>query len=390
MDPDGPIDVPASLLQDPGVDLLSTYWPTALALLLTTAAVMLAVRSACRRNGRQRSRRVLSATGWGVLGSMCLVVALAFGVNTWVGYFPSVATFSRWMDDKVREPVTDFPQTAVSAPSGATPTGENPERVTTDDRGYSFLAAVPSSTEKVPDTGAWVYLPPGYDKAGNTDRYPVIYVLHGSPGSAADWFAGGRIDYLLDTLINNGSIPPAIVVSPDLNASVDRVEEEPLDIPDGPKLETFVTKDVVTWADTNFRTRADAEHRVVAGMSSGGLASLLYGLHHPDLFGGVISIMPYATPYTPRIVANPEAKTHNSPLEVIAARNGATPQKIFMGQGDGESTVEATQIRDALRGQGQTTTLRVLPGLAHNWTTARTVMPYGLLWAATQLGWETP
>jgi len=390
MDPDAPIDVPPALLQDPGADLLSTYWPAAVVLLLAAAAVALAVRAARRAGGRSRRRRALSATGWGTAGTLLLAVSLAFGVNTWVGYFPSVATFNRWVDDKVRAPVTEFPQTAVIPPSGEPSVGENAERVTTEDRGYPFLAAVPSSTKNVPDTGAWVYLPPGYDKPGNADRYPVIYALHGAPGSAADWFAGGRIDYLLDTMIGAGSIPPVIVVSPDLNAGADRVDDEPLDIPGGPQLETFVTKDVVRWADANFRTRADVDHRVVAGMSSGGLGSLLYGLHHPDLFGGVVSIMPYTSPYTAAVVADPESRKRNTPLDVIVARGTATSQKIFLGQGDGEQTTEATQIRDALRAQGQITTLRVLPHLAHNWTTARTIMPYGLVWAATQLGWEKP
>ncbi|PRI11614.1 alpha/beta hydrolase [Leucobacter massiliensis] len=385
MDPDAPIEVPPTLLQDPGTDLLSTYWPSAIAALIAIAVIVLAVRGALRKS-RSRGRRVLSAGGWGTLGAGVLVVSLALGVNTWVGYFPSVVTFQRWVDDKLRAPVAEFPESAVQASEDGGP--KDGERVTTDSRGYSFLTAVPSSAEKVPNTGAWVYLPPGYDAPGNTQRYPVLYLLHGAPGSAADWFAGGRIDYVLDTLIAAGKLPPVIAVSPDLNAGADRVDQEPLNRPGGAQLETFVTQDVVQWADSRFRTRADAEHRLISGMSAGGLASLLYGLHRPDVFGGVVSIMPYTKPYTPSVVQNPEALRQNSPLEVIAARKSATSQRIFLGQGDGEPSEEATQIRDALRAQGQTTTLRVLPGLAHNWTAARTIMPYGLVWAAGQLGWE--
>lgn len=390
MDPDAPIDIPAVLSQDPGADLLSTYWPSALAFLLAAAATWLAVRSARRGGGRSRGRRAVGATGWATVSASVLAVSLALGVNAWVGYLPSVATLTRWVQDKVREPVTDFPSTAVLAPSGTPQVGEGAARVTTGRRGYSFLAAVPSSAAKVPDTGAWVYLPPGYDEPGSTRRYPVLYGLHGAPGSAADWFAGGRIDYLLDTLIGAGTIPPIIVISPDLNAGADRVDDEPLDIPGGPQIESFVTKDVVAWADASFRTRADAAHRVVAGMSSGGLGALLYGLHRPELFGGVVSIMPYTTPYTAAVAADPEARKRNTPLEVIAARGTATSQTIFLGQGDREPTAGATRIRDALRAQGQTTTLRVLPDLAHNWIAARTILPYGLVWTATHLGWKTP
>lgn len=388
MDPDAPIDVPPSLLQEKGADLLSTYWPAVFALALAAVTVWLAVRAARRRGARSRRRRVLGATGWGAASAFMLVISLAFGVNTWVGYFPSVVALTRWVEDKLHQPEVQLPKAAVLAPSDTPKVGDGVERVTTDDRGYSFLAAVPSTAAKVPNTGAWVYLPPGYDAPGNTTRYPVVYTLHGSPGSAADWFAGGRIDNRLDALIGEGSVPPMIVVSPDLNAGATRVEDEPLNIPGGRQVETFVTKDVVTWADANLRTRADAEQRVIAGISSGGLASVLYGLHHPELFGAVISIMPYTKPYTAAVVADPEARRRNSPLEVIASRGAATSQKIFLGLGDGEPTFEAMQIRDALRAQGQTTTLRIFPQLAHNWTAARTIMPYGLVWVVTHLGWD--
>jgi len=42
MDPDAPIDVPPTLLQDPGADLLSSPWPAAIALALTAGVVVLA------------------------------------------------------------------------------------------------------------------------------------------------------------------------------------------------------------------------------------------------------------------------------------------------------------------------------------------------------------
>lgn len=388
MDPDAPIDVPPTLMQDPGADLLSTYWPAAVGLVLVAAGVVVTVRLARRGRGpvvRSRRRRLVTAAGSAVVTSIVLVLSAALAVNTWVGYFPSVATLSRWIDDKTREPVTELPSAAVTA-DGAADLPAGGERVTTGDRGHAFLAAVPTTTN-VPTSGAWVYLPPDYDAPGNTARYPVLYALHGAPGSAADWFAGGRIDYILDTLIGSGALPPMIVVSPDLNAGSTRVEDEPLDRPGGAQLETFVTRDVVGWADASLRTTPDAAHRVISGMSSGGLGSLLYGLHSPDVFGGVLSIMPYTTPYTPAVVADPQAKARNTPLQAIAARPAAPGQTFFLGQGDGEPTAEATAIRDALRARGDITTLRVLPGLEHNWTAARTIAPYGLIWTAGQLGW---
>lgn len=389
MELDDPIDVPVQLSADLGTDLLATYWPTVIMFLIAGAAIGMIVlfRRRCRDRARHPRLRV---AGWVITASIAMIAALALGVNTWVGYFPSVDALQRWVDSTPREPVTVFPTTAVDAgEKGVETPSSSSQRVTSADRGHAFLSSVPAHDRKMPDAGAWVYLPPDYDAPGNTQRYPVVYALHGAPGSAADWFAGGRIDYLLDVLITTGYLPPVIVVSPDLNAGPERVDTEPLNRPGGPQIEDFVVQDVVAWADDTFRTLPDTEHRVIAGMSSGGIGSLLYGLHSPDVFGGVVSIMPYTKPYTPEVAADENALRTNSPLDIIASRPGATTQKIFLGQGDGEPTAEAEQIIAALRAQEQPATLRVLPGLEHNWTAARTIMPYGLIWAATQLEWAT-
>lgn len=57
-----------------------------------------------------------------------------------------------------------------------------------------------------------VYLPPGYDKT--SQRYPVIYFLHGfstSDKDMTDWF---QIQTLMDSAIAAGHIRPVIVVFP--------------------------------------------------------------------------------------------------------------------------------------------------------------------------------
>lgn len=395
MDPDAPIKLPDVLAQDPGADLLSTYWPTVIFAALAAALVVLAVWVARRRRkrlgaGRTWWGRSLISVAWAVPIAAVLTVSLALGVNTWVGYFPSFPTFQRWVDDKTRPPVVHKPKTAVTGEqqSDTLPGADPHHRVTTETRGFAFAARVPAKAKGTEYSGAWVYLPPDYDREGNTQRYPVIYALHGAPGSAADWFAGGRLDYVVDQLISSGAMPPAIVISPDLNTGANRLDEEPLNYPKGPQIEDFVTKDVVPWADSNLRTEADAQHRVISGMSAGGLGALVYGLHHPEVYGGVISLLPYSKIYTPAIKNDPKALRENSPLQIIADRGSSTKQPIFLGQGDGESTKEATEIRDALRAQGQTTTLRVLPGLGHTWEAARTLMPLGLVWTSQQLGWK--
>src|SRR5262249_20381485 len=63
-----------------------------------------------------------------------------------------------------------------------------------------------------------VYLPPTYNTPmGQNNRYPVLYLLHGSPGQAHDWFSGGKADQSANTLIALGKIPELIMVLPDGN-----------------------------------------------------------------------------------------------------------------------------------------------------------------------------
>src|SRR3954454_16520110 len=60
-----------------------------------------------------------------------------------------------------------------------------------------------------------LYLPPGY--AASHERYAVLYLLHGAPGTYKDWVNAAGINRTLDALLQVGRIPPLIVVMPDGN-----------------------------------------------------------------------------------------------------------------------------------------------------------------------------
>lgn len=381
----GTVDIPEPLRQGTsGTDLLATYWPSVIAVAVAIALVAL-WWAGRHRPGGGRGRRV--ARGVGFLGPavVALVVAVGLGVNTWVGYLPSVEAVRRWLDVH-SGPAAVVDDTGLDA-SSANPTGG---RVTDADHGYAYQVTIPSTSEQVPDSSAWVYVPPDYDKPGSTERYPVVYALHGAPGTGADWFSGGQIDHVLDELISGEYAPPMIVVSPDMNAGAGTpVDTEPLDIPDGPQLESFVVVDVVGWTDATLRTRDDAHHRVISGMSAGGFGALVYGLNQPDVFGGVISLLPYSKPYTDAVVADSRARARNTPATIIADRETVPQQPVFLGQGDGNSQAEARDLERRLKGSGQPVTLQVYNDLAHNWVAARSIMPYGLVWVSDELGWSS-
>ena len=65
-----------------------------------------------------------------------------------------------------------------------------------------------------PDRDVFIYLPPGY--ATNTSqRYPVVYMLHGYGLTAERWMSFARIADGADKNIAAGTMKAMIVVSPD-------------------------------------------------------------------------------------------------------------------------------------------------------------------------------
>ncbi len=131
-----------------------------------------------------------------------------------------------------------------------------------------------------------VYLPPSYDTpAGEVRTYPVILLLHGWPGSDGNWFEMGHANETADSLIARGAIPEVILVCPNGAGAGTLGRSFWIDSHDGRKrVETYVTRDLITWVDEHFRTRRAASARGLIGLSEGGDAALNLALRHPDLF----------------------------------------------------------------------------------------------------------
>ncbi len=57
-----------------------------------------------------------------------------------------------------------------------------------------------------------VYTPPGYNKG--TESYPVVYLLHGNADYERGWTQTGRAHLIMDNLLAEGKVTPAIIVMP--------------------------------------------------------------------------------------------------------------------------------------------------------------------------------
>ena len=136
-----------------------------------------------------------------------------------------------------------------------------------------------------------VYTPAGYEDS--TDRYPVLYLLHGMGGDEEAWSTLGRATQILDNLIAQGKAKPMIVVMPNGNAIQEAAPGESRDGFKAPTMQLAKTMegsfetafpDIVPYIDSHYRTVADKQHRAIAGLSMGGFHSLHISRLNPDMF----------------------------------------------------------------------------------------------------------
>ncbi len=123
-----------------------------------------------------------------------------------------------------------------------------------------------------------VYLPAGYETSGQS--YPVLYLLHGLGDDATSWAKLGDARAIADTAIRENKAVPMIIVMPDAERTF-YLNHAKGEYP----FEDYFFKELMPHIEKTYRTKPEAKYRAVAGLSMGGFGSLLYSLHHPELFG---------------------------------------------------------------------------------------------------------
>ena len=196
----------------------------------------------------------------------------------------------------------------------------------------------PSATLKQPRRRMYVYTPPNYD--AGTEKYPVLYLLHGGGGDEDAWTVMGRAPIILDNLIAQGKARPMIVVMPNGNASQTVSQgfgfgptpaRQQVQAPAPPPVQAAtgglginrgaapaagtptntagrggtqqayagsfpesLVKDVIPFVEKTYRVIANKDNRAIAGLSMGGGHTLTATNNNPGVFGyiGVFSSGP--------------------------------------------------------------------------------------------------
>ncbi|KGJ91695.1 alpha/beta hydrolase-fold protein [Colwellia psychrerythraea] len=133
--------------------------------------------------------------------------------------------------------------------------------------------------------GLYIYLPSSY---GSTNKqYPVMYYLHGYGGNANE---ASVITNTLDNYILADKAQEMIVVG--INGNNQFGGSFYANSPVTGNWRDFVTKDVISYIDNNYRTLAKADYRGIVGYSMGGYAAINIAFKHPDKFKHLFSLSP--------------------------------------------------------------------------------------------------
>jgi len=204
-----------------------------------------------------------------------------------------------------------------------------------------------------------VYSPPGFSK---DQKYPVLYLLHGSLSDENSWVKNGAADTILDNLYADKNTVPMIVVMPNGNLvgadgkSGDATAEFNAFAAD-------LQDSIIPCVETNFPVKADRRHRAIAGVSAGAHETISFWLTHPDDFayvgifiGGLENCAQFE-------------KSHKDALENVGAKT--KPKLLWIANGKNDLTYSRCQDTLRLFDKYQISYVYMEGKGVHDWETAR-------------------
>ncbi len=233
-----------------------------------------------------------------------------------------------------------------------------------------------------------VYLPDVY--ASGSERYAVLYLLHGAGGDENEWLDNGAVRETLDGLIAQEKIQPMIVVMPGhpqgwwVNGASDLSE-------------TALMQELMPHAESEFRMKTAPGNRLVAGVSAGAYGALNLALKYPRRFAAAAMLSPAI--YNPLPPMHSSARRQppfqtagkfdplrwqalNYVVHIDAYKLSRIIVPLFILSGDHDNlgiALQAAILYESLRlHQPEAIALRIVNG-DHDWILWRDTLPQALL-----------
>ena len=127
----------------------------------------------------------------------------------------------------------------------------------------------------------FVYTPADYEKDAK-NRYPVLYLQHGSFEDETGWSAQGKANLILDNLIAAKKAVPMIIVMD--NGYAYKPQSGETNGRPASAFEEVLINEIIPMIDANFRTKANREYRAIAGLSMGANQTMRIIMNNLDKF----------------------------------------------------------------------------------------------------------
>ena len=156
---------------------------------------------------------------------------------------------------------------------------------------------------------ALVYLPPSY-ATDSEKEYPVFYLISGTTDTEEVYYKVGKVNYILDNLLAEGKARDMIVVLPYGNPYklLPELPKQNMSAMNfgGDVFSNDLTKDLMPFIESHYRTLNDRENRAIGGFSRGGNQALSNGLYNLDKFAYLCSYSSFTSTNIPNVYDNAE------------------------------------------------------------------------------------
>ena len=226
---------------------------------------------------------------------LAFLPAMAFGIAAVNKFYDYYQTWGGMINDLTGQGASSIPKYAAAAGLGSNNNfDKNIGRVTSQaedaEVGYLFQTSVTGARTHI-TRDVYVYLPPQYfQKPYQHTKFPVIELLHGSPGNPAAWVDVMGVIPTFLSLLEAHPRDAAVLVMPDTDGGM-QYGLQCLNNPGGIQDMTFVAIDVPDAIARIARVQAPGLAWGLAGYSEGGYCTANIALQDPSRWGaaGVMS-----------------------------------------------------------------------------------------------------
>jgi enterochelin esterase-like enzyme/uncharacterized membrane protein len=349
---------------------------------------------------RQLVFRVLAAC-------LAFLPAMVFGIAAVNKFYDYYQTWGGMINDLTGQGASTIPKYAVAGSGQDKQFDKNIGRVTSqaeDARvGYLFQTSVTGPHSHL-TRDVYVYLPPQYfQKAFRHYRFPVIELLHGSPGYPQAWVDVMGVIPTFLSLLETHPKDAAVLVMPDTDGGL-RYGLQCLNDPGGIQDMTFVARDVPEAIARIARVQPPGRAWGVAGYSEGGYCAANIALQDPRGYGAAGVLSGYFAPLRSQVPAgnkpggrpvsvnvflgHPDLQFINTPREYVTT----VPINVFLpafwigvGAQNKQDVIAALNFKQLLQTRLADVPFVVVPDGGHQGSVWRAALGPMLSWMTPQL-----